>query len=369
MLLFHEGLPGSGKSYEACIRHIVPALKNGRQVFAYIEGLNHKKFSEVCELPLDEVERLLVQIAEDDVKRIFALVENDALVVIDELQNFWPSGRQRLDDDITKFVTEHRHRGLDILCMGQDLRDCHNLWRRRVSQKVVFTKLDALGMEKRYSWKLYKAVSGEKFEKVSGGTGTYDPKYFGLYASHTANTTNFGNYKDERANLFRTKGFRYGIPFFLGVLYLSVDYLNAFFTDPSMVVGNQAVAAPAPVATPAPPPKVVQPVVAAPAPPPPQEPLTYVEKMAAQYKPRLSAIIENDQGKLFAYVEFVDPSYHVKERFTIPELESMGWEINRTGYGLEMMLGESRIVVRPWPIDPFGAVARTVTTDRNLRSN
>lgn len=55
MLIFHEGLPGSGKSFEACVKHIVPALQKGRKVFAYIEGLNHEKFSEVFELPQGRV--------------------------------------------------------------------------------------------------------------------------------------------------------------------------------------------------------------------------------------------------------------------------------------------------------------------------
>ncbi|MGL6388160.1 zonular occludens toxin domain-containing protein [Aeromonas hydrophila] len=37
MLIFHEGLPGSGKSYEALVSHIIPRLKDGRTVDAYID--------------------------------------------------------------------------------------------------------------------------------------------------------------------------------------------------------------------------------------------------------------------------------------------------------------------------------------------
>lgn len=45
MLIFHEGLPRSGKSYEAMVRHIIPALQKGRHVWAYIEGLNHARIA------------------------------------------------------------------------------------------------------------------------------------------------------------------------------------------------------------------------------------------------------------------------------------------------------------------------------------
>lgn len=359
MLIFHEGLPGSGKSFEACIKHIIPALQKGRKVFAYIEGINHEKFAEVCELPLEEVQRLLIQVDESEVKRIDSRVENDSLVVIDELQNFWPSGRQKLDDNITKFVTEHRHRGLDILCMGQDLRDCHALWKRRVSQKVLFTKLDALGMDKRYSWKLFKAISGEKFEKISSGSGTYDPRYFGLYASHTSDTTNFSNYKDDRANLFKTKGFKYALPVFFVVVVVAIKYLTSFFSEPSFAVQKTAsLQVIEPQITPV---RQSLPVVMSAAPVLSPEPMSYVEEIAAKYNVRLSGVVDIVGGPSFAIVEFLDDSYRVKEVFRSSELVALGWNVKRTGYGLELSMGSKRIVVRQWPVEPFGAMPVSVS--------
>lgn len=53
MLIFHEGLPGSGKSYEALVSHIIPRLKDGRTVDAYIEGLNFEKIAELAEITLE----------------------------------------------------------------------------------------------------------------------------------------------------------------------------------------------------------------------------------------------------------------------------------------------------------------------------
>jgi hypothetical protein len=45
--VFHEGLPGSGKSYEACVMHILPAWIESRAVLANINSINYKKFSDL----------------------------------------------------------------------------------------------------------------------------------------------------------------------------------------------------------------------------------------------------------------------------------------------------------------------------------
>lgn len=45
MIIFHEGLPGSGKSYEALVKHIIPSLEKGRKVYARLNGFNYEKVS------------------------------------------------------------------------------------------------------------------------------------------------------------------------------------------------------------------------------------------------------------------------------------------------------------------------------------
>lgn len=223
MIIFHEGLPGAGKSYETCVEHIIPSLMKGRKVYAYIEGLNHEKFSEVTLLPLPIVQTHLIQIEREQVKEIYKHVEKDSLVVIDELQNFWPSTREKPTEELSKFVTEHRHLGLDIVLMGQDIRDCHTIWRRRVEQKTVYTKLTAVGRDKSYKWVVHRAVSGEKFQKISSGTKNYQKKYFGLYASYEAGTSNTATYKDKRAVIWNNPMMKIGIPIFLIILYFAFN--------------------------------------------------------------------------------------------------------------------------------------------------
>jgi len=126
---FHEGLPGAGKSYEACVFHILPALRAGRQVVTNIRGINWAKFAELLDEPEDYVRMLLIYIEpaeQDEGEEALQRVKNDfadktpdnAMIVWDEVQDYFPSGNYKLPHNQQKFWTEHRHRGLEIVIMG-----------------------------------------------------------------------------------------------------------------------------------------------------------------------------------------------------------------------------------------------------------
>ncbi|WP_446810570.1 zonular occludens toxin domain-containing protein [Methylomonas sp. 2BW1-5-20] len=422
MIIFHEGLPRSGKSYEAAINRIIPALKAGRKVFAYIEGLNHEKFAEITGKPLDEIKGrvehkrlttqeyaaltedekqrvnkgkdawsiktypgLLHQIDIDQVKNIFDHVENDSLVIIDELQDFWPSDRAKLGDGITQFITQHGHRGLDIVVMGQDHRDCHALWKRRIDQLITFVKLDAVGMADRYTWTTFKQNKG-KFVQLRSGQGKYDPQYFGLYKSHTDGTTNKETYNDDRANLLKSSAIRYGLPGAVAVGVVAVWYLVSFMTGGQEVVKVNK-------------PKPVEAVQAQAETRPPERQLAtrdnveqaraeqdkpkelpkalshaqYIEQIVTKFKPRLAGLITGTgpkgEPKTVGYVEFLDETNHVKERFDLKQLESFGWSWGVRPYGLELHRGMQSIAVTAWPIDVYGKVPQSTQTRLNSDEN
>ena len=104
-------MPGSGKSFAAMKDHIIPALKAGRHVWARMNGLDHQRIAEVAEIDIEKVEELLHEIPEDKVLETFAVkgdewkIPPDTLVILDELQNFYPQKRNSLDPETTKFVT------------------------------------------------------------------------------------------------------------------------------------------------------------------------------------------------------------------------------------------------------------------------
>ncbi|WP_019864829.1 zonular occludens toxin family protein [Methylovulum miyakonense] len=360
MIICHEGLPRSGKSYEAVVSRILPALKEGRKVFAYIEGLNHQQFADLLDKSLEEMQRLLVFVPKEHVKQIHLHVENDALVIIDELQDFFPMSKQPLDEQQTTFVTQHGHRGLDIIVMTQDHRDCHMLWKRRIDQLITFVKRDAVGQPNAYTWTTYKQRAG-KFEKLNSGSGKYDPKYFGLYSSHEPTTLNKGNYADDRANILKSPAFRFYFPAFFVALCFSIYYLYGFFHGAHPVV---KVKTKPPIEQPPKdrPPEMAMPANTAATDKPPEKPTAtanYLDDILAKYKPRLVGLVENkERTKMVAIIEFLDESNRVYERLTIPQIVGFGYFVVRKPYGLLLMNGQHQYSVTAFPIDRSVNISR-----------
>jgi zona occludens toxin len=393
MIIFHEGLPGSGKSYEAVVNQIIVALKNKRQVFAYIEGLNYEKFSEITGISIEqlkgeriehvsadsidiEYKGLLHQIIKEQVPSIYDYVANDSLVVIDELQDFFPVGTRKLTDGITEFVTQHRHRGIDIVVMGQDNRDCHNLWKRRIDQLIHFLKRDAIGFSNHYTWTSYKSAQG-KFIKLRSGKGKYDQKYFGLYASHSSGVENLDTYTDDRTNIFKSKAFTFYLPIFLVLLVFSIYFLFSVFSRDSEMVNSHPEFKPIKS-------KVLKKTSLVPESSPPfiapastkkpakkektrQEMINYnysqenyLIYLLDKYRPRLLGYIQNKR-KLLAQIEFLDDSFHVHERLNLTQIYDLGWTAQKVSYGIKLTRNDDHIVVTSWPIDSLGKVSNYKT--------
>jgi len=372
MIIFHEGLPGSGKSYEAAINQIIPALLKGRVVFAYIEGLNHEKFAEVTGLPLPIIQNLLRQLTKEQVKAVQVHVANDSMVIIDELQDFFPSGKATLDSGITEFVTQHRHRGIDIIAMGQDHRDCHMLWKRRIDQLITFVKRDAVGMPDSYTWTTFKQQSG-KFKQLRSGKGTYDKKYFGLYASHSEGVSSIDAHKDDRTNIFKSAVFTFYIPLFLVVLCFSGYYLYGFLTGRSspVKVTTTVVTRPYNPTLEKEPPKVVPVPVPVPAKVEDKEPTKepkareyadFIERYLSEYRPRLSGlVVASKGGRILARIDFYTAEKRVYESFSVKQIQEFGYTVEVKTFGLLLIKGGKQYPLTSWPLD----IERNVPESKN----
>lgn len=376
MFIFHEGLPRSGKSYEAMVERIVPALQKGRKVFARLNGMDYDKIAVAAGLPVERVRELLHHIPEADVMRWNQLVENDSLVILDELQNFWPDGQRNIPQDQIKAISEHGHRGLDIVGLGQLLKGkggCNAVWVNRCDQKIVFEKQNARGADDKYRWTAYKGriVNGRvQFEKVNTGIKKYDPKYFGTYATRVEGSENAETYKDNRTNIWHNPVFRKWLPLGFVVVVASGYYLVHMFKGGGFekgLVKEQKKDAPHVVTT-----TVVTPAsgVAAVQPPavggPPvsqaqaQDAMAadYVSAISSKWRPRLSGMIFNPK-RARLYVEWYDDSFRLKERLSAAQLEEMGWGVQKSAYGEHVMLHKAgvHIAVTSWPIEPFGKIS------------
>lgn len=361
MLIFHEGLPGSGKSYEALVSHIIPRLKDGRNVDAYIEGLNYEKIAELAEITPEECKEQLRQITREQVPTIHEHVRDKSLVIIDESQNFWPSGRQKLPDPIIQLITEHRHRGLDVVLMGQNLNDVHSMWRNRIDKKFVFKKLDAVGQSKRYSWTAYSGslrADGQRsrieFEKLTGGIRLYDPKYFGSYASTTSEDNEMGVYKDDRTNIFKSAKFKYGLPIaallLIGGLWFAIDTMLNFNSKTGAEDLAKQEAQQRDVALPSSPGQPASP------PPPPAKPKVddlFTQTLEAG-QPVLTSHTMVNGILLDAWVEVWDDKDNSIMMWRSSDLTQLGWTVVMKSYGLVISKGKVTMLIRERNTIPAG---------------
>lgn len=379
-ILFFEGLPRAGKSYEAMVTQIIPFLQRGKHVVAYIEGLDFARISEASELDESTVREYLHPLTREDmqprevkgadgkvVKTDGAWIDkvmDNALHVFDEAQNWW-GNRNRATDALTQFVSEHGHRGMTILLMGQSLKDVQALWRRRVDQKLVFLKLTALGADKRYQVTVFKGQGDETFAKVTTKINKYDTKYFGTYASHVSEDTDTETYTDGRVNVFKSSLFTWVLPCALvGAVWGGWTTWKYFNPTPAASSvpkpGSLSAARAVPPAAP------VVPVRTSPADevrgpkPAPEPPKTAEERyfvdLTGKGRARLGGFIQG-VNRQFLVIEWLDGGTRVIERMNLEQLEALGVKVTLRSSTVRLSLGEWSQVVTMWPVDVEGKVS------------
>lgn len=196
-----SGRPGSGKSYEAVIRHILPALKDGRMVVTNIP-LNVEWF---CQFIGEHCRDLIVQIDGGfhnyGGKRYFSDAEHflryqewrneknqGVYFIVDECHLPMPRTAGAGDDRVTtqkelkEYLSMHRHYGHDILLLTQNFRKVDRDVVDMVQTCYFTTKLSFLGKDDEY---VCKVADGVSRNIVTTHHREYEQKYFGAYKSHT----------------------------------------------------------------------------------------------------------------------------------------------------------------------------------------
>lgn len=367
-ILFYEGLPGAGKSYEAMVTRIIPALQKGREVVAYIEGLDFGRIAESAELPEERVRELLFPLNREDMQPVeegdgrskkvkdgawLGVTRDNALHVFDEAQNWWPH-TMKPTKELTQFVTEHRHRGIDVLLMGQAIPDVHALWRRRVDQRLVFLKLTGLGTSKRYSCTVYKGKGNDQYDKVTTKVSKYDEKYFGTYKSVVADDTNVDNLVDKRSTIWASSMFTFWIP--LALVAGSIGAYKAYtFFKPPVVEVKPAVVQPVPAKQQQAGANVQQARAELPQKDErsPQE--KYFADLSDKARIRLAGLVVF-QGTTQGLIEWVDGGNHVTERIDLMQLRDMGVSVIQVGQSVRLTLGAWQQIATMWPMDVPGRV-------------
>lgn len=358
MIIFHEGLPGSGKSYEAIARRIVPALTAGRLVDAYVEGLDHAKLAALAKITEDKCREQLVALTRDQMAEVHKHCRPNALIVLDEAQNFW-GNRARLSEALTQFVTEHRHLGQDIVLMGQDLRDVHAIWRRRVELKLCFLKLSAFGSSGRYSVTTYRHLGGDEYQRVGLVAHKYDKAFFGSYRSHVDDATNTADYKDSRALIWNHWGFRFVAPLLIIGIIWAGSALYRFFSPPKPAqAASSTASAPVSASDMA---GAAKPVSAAPVPAAAVVPAAdarlpaerHLADLTTNHRIRLVGLISSPTHTT-GIVEWVQSGSVVVERLTLDQLRRLGVAVLITGDAVQLAVGQYTALATSWPLEDRG---------------
>lgn len=365
MLVFNEGVPRAGKSFDAVRTHILPAVKARRQVYARLNGLNLAKIAEHLGMELEEVAQVLHLVESGQVREFFAAQQRengewcipdhlkDALFVIDECHEFYVSTRDALPPAVEQFFALHGQNGMDGVLLSQWYKRLHVAIRARVERKNVFQKLTAAGMRGHYRVNFFQTIAPDKFETTGGETRKYDKAIFPLYAGYAPGAENDEVYSEGGRTIFAM--FRNRALLVVPIGLVSAWYLFNFFTGGVSFSKSAKAEQDRPtlhqdvekVAT-----KATAAAAAAVVPPKPKLDALqqYILDMGAKGRVRLAARIETAAGEL-GLVEWVDGSGNVVERLTSRQINALGWDVVYRPFGVELNAKGERIVVTAWPLN------------------
>lgn len=182
------GAPGGGKSYEACVYHILPAIVAGRKVITNLP-VNIDAFVAIE----PQAEQLLHVVRESKSNpRPFSTISDYAdpwrhpesgagpLYVIDEAHKALPRGSSSVE--VEEWYAEHRHEFADVLLLTQSYGKLSKPVVDLVQLVYRVRKAVALGLSKVYIRKVQDGIRGEV---VNVTERVYKRKFFTLYKSHT----------------------------------------------------------------------------------------------------------------------------------------------------------------------------------------
>ncbi len=229
------GPPGAGKSYEAVVFHVLPALLSGRMVITNLP-LNLDEFKaagvdvSLIELRYPSIENPKPFSSPDDYGSEWRGEGGiGPLYVIDECHKPFPKGMTlRM---VEEWFAEHRHEGADCLLITQSYGKISQSIRDMVQVVYRVRKATALGSDKRYFRKVQDGLRGEVMNE---NIRVYNSDRFKLYKSHTkTNSAVSEAMASDVRPIWRHWSVMGGLILIpLGVIMLAFTAGDMFFPDP-----------------------------------------------------------------------------------------------------------------------------------------
>lgn len=212
-----EGIPGSGKSYESVVYHVLAAVKAGRKVITNLPldveqwaalDPSYPELIEIRRTP-QPIRGTWDATAAGQDKPAYVLFDDghveqpdDDAFLFGGVWDYWTDWK-RADGRGPLFVIDechvplpalgtskavvqwfkiHRHFNVDVLLMTQSFRDIDQSIARLLGMLYKVRKADILGEPDEY---IRKVHGGYRGAVISTETRKYKPQYFRLYKSHT----------------------------------------------------------------------------------------------------------------------------------------------------------------------------------------
>jgi len=264
------GLPGGGKSYQAVVEILLPALAQGRRIITNIEGLKDDVIYDLLEkgwnIPADQIGEI-VHVTDDQIlsdefyycpPEDFAkfklrvsddyqsIVQPGDMAVIDEAWLFYEA---KVSPIAMNFFRKHRHFvnennvACNVVLITQDVMDIGLKVRRIIASTTVTTKMNAVGLDSCYNVKIYPKFDLRAMPTFEG-KGVYRKENFKLYDSYSFKSeqnkkgrrTGVEKKSDKRGSIWSTKLMRYGLPLSVIAFIFSVYKLGSFFSKDGPLV-------------------------------------------------------------------------------------------------------------------------------------
>lgn len=256
----YTGIQGSGKSYEVVTVVILGALREGRRIVSNIAGLNFEAMRAllIAEGCLPESIGSILQVDHDDViKPNFwrndtdtqdgteTIVQPGDVVILDEIWRFWEN-RSSVTMRQQNFFRMHRHMvhptlgfTCEVVLITQDVSDVCTKIRAVVEKTFVMTKHTELGTDKHYRVDVFsRAKFSSRTAPLNSFQRSYNPEYFKLYKSHSANDGDIQAKEksiDKRGNIWQRPILKYGVPLSV-IIFASSFYMLWKFFHPVQAV-------------------------------------------------------------------------------------------------------------------------------------
>lgn len=190
--------PGAGKTIYAVWDIIKPAIESDRVVYTVgipdlklpTISLSYNQLKKWADRELIDVENPSgIPIPDDERPARLQHITEGALIVIDEVQYLWPASGSKDPGEDIKYLTKHRHHGLEFVLITQAPQLIHrNVL--AVVDKHIHMVADWHG-RKRYEWPEYCATVRAASSKLKAVKQRYElPKEaYGLYRSASMHVT------------------------------------------------------------------------------------------------------------------------------------------------------------------------------------